>query len=68
MDLDKSLLPEFYNGVLDLSTFKLSKDERKELKKVVSKFLLERALSQANTIWVNRSLLGLDYENRLVRR
>ncbi|MBW7888231.1 MAG: hypothetical protein H3C35_07710 [Bacteroidetes bacterium] len=67
MDLDKSLVPEISNGILDLSSFRLNKEERKELKKVVAKFLLEKALSQANTIWVNRNLIGLDYESRAAR-
>lgn len=68
MDLDKTLVPEISNGILDLSSFRLNKDEKKELKKVVAKFLLEKALSQANTIWVNRNLLGLDYETRATRQ
>ncbi len=64
MDIDTSLLPEITNGVLDISSFKLNKEEKKELRKVVAKFLLEKAQSQANTIWVNRHLIGLDYETR----
>lgn len=68
MDLDKTLVAEISNGILDLSSFRLHKEERRELKKVVAKFLLEKALSQANTIWVNRNLLGLDYETRTTQQ
>ena len=68
MDLDRTLLPDISNGVLDLSSYRLNNDEKVELRLHVAKFLLEKALSQANTIWVNRNLLGLDYENRLARR